>query len=75
VAEVCAQAASIGATVLNVNPGVKVVYCWSLGDATAVDRQKTGMVNAVREKANEALAAWGAEVFRGDVQATPAVPS
>jgi hypothetical protein len=64
VAEVCNQATSIGASVLNVNPGVRVVHCWPLADATSVDRQKGSMIDAVREKANEALATWGAEEFR-----------
>ena len=63
VSKVCAEAANIGANVLNVNPGVKVAYRWPLADATTIDRQKGSMVDAVREKANEALATWGTGLF------------
>jgi hypothetical protein len=67
--EVCTKALNIGANVLNVNPGLKVVYTWPLTDAISIDR-KGGMTDAVRDKANEALAAWGGEVFRvGTAQA------
>ena len=69
VPEVCNQATNIGANVLNVNPGVRVVYCWPLADATSVDRRKGSMIDAVREKANEALATWGAEEFRNSTSA------
>jgi len=65
VPEICSQAADVGANLLNVNPGVQVLYRWSLAEAITVDK-RGGMVQEARQKANEALAVWGGEQFGRD---------
>jgi hypothetical protein len=60
VEDICSQAANLGATNLNVCPGVEVLYQWSLADAVIKDKTP-GMVEEVRRRANEAIVTWGGE--------------
>jgi len=64
VPKICAQSADLGANVLNVIPGVQILFTWTLADAAAMDRLGS-MVNEVRQRANEILATWGGELLGG----------
>jgi len=57
--DICSKAVALGATNMNVIPGVEVIYGWSLADAVAIDKRPGGMVDEVRRKTNEAIATWG----------------
>jgi hypothetical protein len=60
VEDICSQAAKLGATNLNVCPGVEVLFRWPLADAVAIDKTG-GMVGEVRTRANEAIVTWGGD--------------
>lgn len=62
VPRICGEATTVGATYLNVNPGFRVAFNWSLSEAAALDKAGA-MVEAVREKANQALRTWSDEMF------------
>lgn len=58
---VSAEAAKLGATNMNVIPGLELSYRWSLTDAATIDKSKGGMVEEVRKKAMEAMRTWGGD--------------
>ncbi len=61
-----AKAAALGATNVNIIPGLAVIHRWSLIDAVAIDKNGEGMVEEVRRKTNEAIATWGGAPVPGN---------